>query len=169
MKTKVILSCCLAALIPGFILATPNAEKGPRGIDAKGDSAITRTEAKGAATGRLMRNAAASDAETRGEQRREERRSEIRERRQERLSRIQAADTDGNGALSLSEAKAANMPWLVRNFDAIDANDDGQVTPDEIRAFRQKRMEQRAQTREQRTGRGQAEAPDDQSRRQGNR
>jgi Ca2+-binding EF-hand superfamily protein len=37
--------------------------------------------------------------------------------------------------LSKEEAQAANMPHIVKNFDAIDANKDGKVTPEELRAF----------------------------------
>ena len=52
------------------------------------------------------------------------------------------ADTDGDGALSKAEAEK-NMPRLAKDFDAIDANKDGKVTPDEIRASMQARMAER--------------------------
>ncbi|UAK23722.1 EF-hand domain-containing protein [Sphingomonas nostoxanthinifaciens] len=42
------------------------------------------------------------------------------------------ADTDHDGALSLAEWKA--MGRRERGFNFIDANHDGKVTPDEIRA-----------------------------------
>jgi hypothetical protein len=45
------------------------------------------------------------------------------------------ADADGNGTLSRAEAERA-APLLARQFDAIDANHDGQITAEEIRAFR---------------------------------
>jgi len=45
-----------------------------------------------------------------------------------------AADKDGNGTLSREEA-AASMPHVAENFDKIDANKDGQVSEDEMRAF----------------------------------
>jgi Ca2+-binding EF-hand superfamily protein len=40
-------------------------------------------------------------------------------------------DTDGNGALSLEEVQAVHE----RIFRAVDEDDDGQVTPEEIQAF----------------------------------
>jgi hypothetical protein len=45
------------------------------------------------------------------------------------------ADADGNGMLSRAEAERA-APLLAKQFDAIDANRDGQISPEEIRAFR---------------------------------
>ena len=44
------------------------------------------------------------------------------------------ADTDGDGALSKAEAEAAKMPRLVRDFDKLDKNKDGKLTPDEMAA-----------------------------------
>lgn len=45
------------------------------------------------------------------------------------------ADGDGNGMLSRAEAEKS-APWLARNFAAIDVDRDGQISPEEIRAFR---------------------------------
>ena len=45
------------------------------------------------------------------------------------------ADADGNGMLSRAEAERA-APLLAKQFDAIDANRDGQISPEEIRVFR---------------------------------
>ena len=45
------------------------------------------------------------------------------------------ADVDGNGMLSRAEAQRA-LPRLARDFDAIDVNRDGQISPEEIRAYR---------------------------------
>lgn len=45
------------------------------------------------------------------------------------------ADADGNGMLSRVEAERA-APLLAKPFDAIDANRDGQISPEEIRVFR---------------------------------
>ena len=49
------------------------------------------------------------------------------------MERLKAADTNGDGMISKSEAAA--LPHLAANFDAIDANHDGQVTVDELHAF----------------------------------
>jgi Ca2+-binding EF-hand superfamily protein len=54
------------------------------------------------------------------------------------------ADADGNGMVSRAEAERA-APLLAKQFDAIDANRDGQISPEEIRAFRRAgRSERRA-------------------------
>lgn len=45
-----------------------------------------------------------------------------------------AADTDGDGALSRAEVDAAKMPRLSRNFDQLDADKDGRLTPEEWHA-----------------------------------
>jgi hypothetical protein len=49
-------------------------------------------------------------------------------------SRYARADTDGNGLLSRDEVARA-LPRLARDFDAIDTNHDGQLSPQEIRAW----------------------------------
>lgn len=48
------------------------------------------------------------------------------------LERLKAADTNGDGLISRSEAAA--LPRLAAHFDAIDANKDGQISFDELRA-----------------------------------
>ena len=57
------------------------------------------------------------------------------------LERLKAADTDGNGMISRDEAKA--LPRILKNFDAIDANRDGQITMEELHAFHQARHGER--------------------------
>jgi hypothetical protein len=52
--------------------------------------------------------------------------------------RFKKADANGDGALSRAEAEKG-MPRLARHFDELDANHDGQVTPDELQAALQKR------------------------------
>ena len=49
------------------------------------------------------------------------------------MEKLKAADTNGDGMISKQEAAA--LPHLAANFDAIDANHDGQVTLDELHAF----------------------------------
>lgn len=46
---------------------------------------------------------------------------------------LQKIDADGNGMISRVEATASAE--LSANFDLIDANRDGQITPDELRAW----------------------------------
>jgi hypothetical protein len=56
--------------------------------------------------------------------------------------RFKGADADGNGMISRAEAEKA-MPRLVRRFDRIDANKDGQVTREEMAAARKAHFERR--------------------------
>lgn len=58
------------------------------------------------------------------------------------IERFKAADKNGDGLISLAEAQAA-MPRVASNFDAIDANKDGQLTHEELRAFGQAQRGQR--------------------------
>ena len=51
--------------------------------------------------------------------------------------RLKAADTNGDG--QISKAEAAALPMIAKHFDQIDANRDGQVTADELRAFHEAR------------------------------
>ncbi|MCZ7565647.1 MAG: EF-hand domain-containing protein [Burkholderiales bacterium] len=48
-------------------------------------------------------------------------------------ARLRSADTDGNGRISRAEAQA-RLPKLVPDFDAIDADRDGSLSPAELRA-----------------------------------
>jgi hypothetical protein len=64
---------------------------------------------------------------------------QCRKEREARFTeRFRKADADGNGVLSRAEAEKG-MTRLARHFDTIDANRDGQVTMDEIRAARKAR------------------------------
>ena len=49
--------------------------------------------------------------------------------------RLKAADTNGDGLIS--RAEAASLPRIAQSFEAIDANKDGQLSMDELRAFHQ--------------------------------
>jgi len=47
---------------------------------------------------------------------------------------FERADANGDGAISLAEARAG-MPRLARDFERVDANGDGRVTPIELQRF----------------------------------
>jgi Ca2+-binding EF-hand superfamily protein len=48
--------------------------------------------------------------------------------------RFKAADKDGDGALTKTEAEAGKLQHIAQHFDKIDANKDGKVTREELRA-----------------------------------
>ena len=64
------------------------------------------------------------------------------------VERLKQADTDGNGLISRDEAKA--LPRLAKHFDEIDANHDGQLSSDEMRAYHQAMHAKHGQERQAR-------------------
>jgi len=59
------------------------------------------------------------------------------------IQRFRAANTTGDGHLTLAQAEAAHMPMIARNFAAIDEQHKGYVTLQDIRAWRQQMRAQR--------------------------
>jgi hypothetical protein len=57
--------------------------------------------------------------------------------RQNFAERFRAANTNGDGRLTLAQAQAGHMPVIARNFAAIDTAGKGYVTLEDIRAYRQ--------------------------------
>lgn len=49
--------------------------------------------------------------------------------------RFKKADTDNDGSLTKEEATAGKLPMVAAHFDLIDANKDGKVTEEELKAF----------------------------------
>ncbi|OGA74533.1 MAG: hypothetical protein A3G81_25455 [Betaproteobacteria bacterium RIFCSPLOWO2_12_FULL_65_14] len=62
-----------------------------------------------------------------------------------RVDSFKKADADGNGMLSRAEVEKS-LPKLARQFDVIDANRDGNLTPEEIRAWSRARRGHRRET-----------------------
>jgi hypothetical protein len=59
------------------------------------------------------------------------------------VERFKAANTTGDGQLTLAQAEAGNLKVIAQNFDAIDSQHKGYVTLDDIRAYRQKMRAER--------------------------
>ncbi len=118
--------------------------------DADGNGMLSRAEVEKSLP-KLARQFDAIDANRDGNLAPEEIRAWSRARRGHRRESARArfqeyfnkADTDGDGALSRAEAEQG-MPRIARKFDAIDANRDGKVTQDEMRAWFQARRAARA-------------------------
>ena len=51
------------------------------------------------------------------------------------MERLKAADKNGDGLIS--RAEAAVLPRIAAQFDALDTNKDGQLSPEELRAHHQ--------------------------------
>ncbi len=97
-------------------------------LDTDGDGRISKAEA--ASAPRLAQHFYQVDANHDGFLTPEEMRAAHQAMRAAHWKRI---DTDGDGKVSLAAAQA-NAPMLAQHFDQVDANHDGFVTPDELRA-----------------------------------
>jgi Ca2+-binding EF-hand superfamily protein len=53
--------------------------------------------------------------------------------------RFQAADQDGDGALTRAEAETGGISKIANHFERLDANSDGKVSPEEVRALLRQR------------------------------
>ena len=60
------------------------------------------------------------------------------QRGQRAAERFKKLDTDGDGRISRAEAQAG-APRLAAHFDEIDANKDGFITPEEMKAAHERR------------------------------
>lgn len=143
---------CLA-LIPTFACAAPNAvkpdqtarmmEENFKRVDSNKDGQLSREEARQRAPG-LAKFFDEIDTDKNGQLSPAEVSKFMQSKRQEAVDNFKRADTDGNGALSKKEAES--MPRLSNNFEAMDANHDGQLTPLEIAEYvRAQAVKNRAQ------------------------
>lgn len=55
------------------------------------------------------------------------------EQKQAMQERWRAADSNGDGFIDRAEAEAS-LPWIAKRFDQLDANRDGKLSQDELRA-----------------------------------
>lgn len=143
-------------LVPalGFAADNPAAPKGERGsyfkkADADGNGALSRAEVEKSLP-RLAKKFDRIDANKDGQLSRDElkaakkmhkhahRKGHKAEHQAKAAERFKHADTDGDGAISRAEAEK-QAPRLAQKFDRIDANKDGKLTQEELRAYREAR------------------------------
>jgi hypothetical protein len=126
----------LTVLVQACMSSTePTAADRPM-VDANGDGIITREEAQ--VYPRLATHFDAADANRDGRLEGAEieagRDTAKREARAAIRERWNAADKDGDGAISQAEANEA-MPRLGKRFGDFDANGDGKISREEIHLF----------------------------------
>jgi Ca2+-binding EF-hand superfamily protein len=143
-------------LVPALGFAADNttaaAPKGERGshfkkADADGSGTLSRAEVEKSMP-RLAKQFDQIDTNKDGQLSRDElkawrkthkhahKKGNTAERQAKAAERFKHADTNGDGKISRAEAEK-NAPRLAKKFDAIDANKDGQLTQDELRAYRE--------------------------------
>lgn len=105
--------------------------------DTNGDGMISKDEAK--ALPRLAEHFDEIDANHDGQITSDELRAFHQKHRGQRAAAFfKKVDTDGDGRISRAEAQAG-APRLAEHFDDIDANKDGFITMDEMKAAHAKR------------------------------
>ena len=133
-------------LVPalGFAADNATAPKGERGsyfkkADADGNGTLSRAEVEKSVP-RLAMTFDQIDTDKDGQLSRGElhawKKAHKGERQAKAAERFKHADTDGDGAISRAEA-GKHAPRLAQKFDLIDANKDGKLTQDELRAYRE--------------------------------
>ena len=138
-KLAIVFSAAVAFFIP--LLAMSAEDRGARmeahfkAADKDNDGSLTRDEAK--AMPRVLKKFDAIDADKSGTVTLVEiqamQKKMGKEAHKRGAERFKAADKNGDGMLDKDEAKS--MPRVAKNFDAIDADKNGTVTPKEIHDY----------------------------------
>ena len=141
-------------LVPalGFAADNTTAVKGERGshfkkADADGNGTLSRAEVEKSVP-RLSKKFDQIDTNKDGQLSRDEmkawkkthkhahRKVDRADRQARAAERFKHADANGDAKISRAEAET-NAPRLAKKFDTIDADKDGQLTQDELRAYRE--------------------------------
>ncbi len=114
-------------------------------LDKNNDGSLDRKEAAGHE--RLVKHFDEIDANKDGKVSKEEMHAHhaaSREKHKEKFEeKFKGADKSGDGALTKAEVESGKMPHIAKNFDQIDANKDGKVTQEELKAFMKNHRKQR--------------------------
>ena len=136
-RNRAMLAALPALLLTSLGYACDHAGDHWKAADTDKDGKISRAEAE-AASPRMAQGFARVDKDSDGQLTSEEMqaaRSDWREHRDDLRDQFVAADKDGDHALNLAEAQVA-FPKIAENFGTLDTNNDGKVTPEELRALR---------------------------------
>jgi len=133
----------LISLLTAAAAHAGGAECDRQKMDADGDGAVSRDEAKSHPwlAGQFDTVDANKDGQLDKDElgaQREAHHADMKARGEERWK---AADSDGNGNLSRAEATASSS-WVGDRFDKLDANTDGELTREEMHAARKQGHEQ---------------------------
>jgi hypothetical protein len=154
-RRLVVLLGCMA-LAPLAVLAGDSPERGGRGehwaaMDTDGDGTISKAEADAGAP-RMAERFAEIDADSDGHVTKDEMhaaRARFHEGMQARgEERFRSADTNGDGSIDLAEAQQG-MPRAAEHFGELDADSNGLLTHEELRAGMHKHRGERAREGQQ--------------------
>jgi hypothetical protein len=116
-------------------------------LDTDGDGSLDRAEAEAGAPG-LARNFDRFDTDADGRLTREEIRAQRARMHEQARARAEerwaAADANGDGAIDLAEAQTG-MPRAAQEFGRLDADGNGLLSRDEMRAALRQRHAERTQ------------------------
>jgi Ca2+-binding EF-hand superfamily protein len=143
----------MLVLLSGMALAAEPADKPQRKntfdenfnrVDTNHDGQLSMSEAEKNAPGVALRFAL-MDTNHDGQVSKKELIDFVQAQRKQAIERFKQADKNGNGKLSRKEAMA--LPGIYARFDQIDANHDGQVTPQEIGRYARVQIDKQRQAK----------------------